>query len=89
MRPNDFFGPFRQGNYLALPGHVNVHMILNEQDCQKIDLLVGKPYIGADAEWRCQVVNAFNNQGNKGPALFQLSSEQDACLIDLIGLKNS
>jgi hypothetical protein len=85
----DVFAPFRQGNYLSLPAHVQVHMILTEKDCQKIDLLVGQPYVGADAEWRCQVVNAFSNQGNKGPALFQLSSENDAVLIDLIGLKNN
>ena len=30
-----------------------------------------------------------NKDGNKGHALLQLSSSQDACLVDLIGLKNN
>jgi len=41
IRPKDTFGTFRQGNYLSLPPHVKVHMVLTEFDCKKIDLLVG------------------------------------------------
>lgn len=49
-------------------------------------MLIGKPFIGADSEWKCQGVNAFDKGGNAGPAILQLSSDTDAFVIDLISL---
>ena len=51
--PQDTFSPFRTGNYLKLPETIKVYTVYTEADCKYIDLLVGQPLVGADAEWRC------------------------------------
>jgi len=48
---------------------MKLYTVFKESDCKFIDLLIGKPFVGADSEWRAQGVNAFSKDGNKGPAL--------------------
>lgn len=50
-----------------------------------MSLLKGKEMIGMDSEWR-PTVKPFATQKM---AIFQLSSDTDAYLIDLIALKNN
>lgn len=71
---------------MRLPETVKMHWIGTPADVEKLQLLVGKPYVGVDAEWRCGAVNAFKGEAEKGPAVIQLSSETDAFIVDLIGL---
>lgn len=61
--PQDVFGPYRKGNYLRLPTHINIHLISEEADCSKLDLLIGRPLVGFDAEWKS------HNSFFKGPVL--------------------
>ena len=85
----DVFGPFKEGDgVLRLPSNIKVHWIGTPEDVNKLKLLIGRPFVGVDAEWRCGAVNAFSANGDKGPAIIQLSSDQDACIVDLIGLAN-
>lgn len=71
---------------MRLPESVKVHWVGEPEDVKKLELLIGKPYVGVDAEWKCGAVNAFKQGADKGPAVIQLSSETDACIVDLIGL---
>lgn len=71
---------------MKLPDHIKFHWIGRPEDIPKLELLVGEPFIGVDAEWRCNAVNAFKQGADKGPAIIQLSSETNACIVDLITL---
>jgi hypothetical protein len=62
---------------------VKINFISEEEECQLLDLLIGEPFIGIDAEWKS------HNSYFKGPAVLQLSSAKDVCLIDLMRLKNN
>ena len=54
---------------MKLPNFVGVHWIGAPSDVPKLEVLVGKKFVGVDAEWRCSAVNAFDKDGNKGPAI--------------------
>lgn len=71
---------------MKLPASVKVHWVGTPEDVKKLDCLIGKPFVGVDAEWRCGAVNCFNKDADKGPAVIQLSSETDAVIVDLISL---
>jgi hypothetical protein len=38
-----------------LPEHVEVQMIEKEEEIEHLKVLIGKKFIGVDAEWRPQV----------------------------------
>ena len=63
----------------------NLHFIGSEADLPLLDRLQGAPMIGMDSEWR-PTVKPFAEQRL---AIFQLSSETDAFVIDLISLANN
>ncbi len=84
MRP-DAFAPFKEG-CVQFPKDINLHWIGAPKDVDLLRVLIGQPLVGVDAEWRCSAVNAFTSGADKGPAIIQLSSETDACIVDLIGL---
>lgn len=53
-----------------MPESVNVHLIMKESDCPKLEVLQGAEFVGADAEWKAEVASAFGSGGgSKGPAL--------------------
>ena len=62
-----------------------MHFIGTEADIPLLDRLQGVPMIGMDSEWR-PTLNPFTEQRL---AIFQLSSETDAYIIDLVALVNS
>jgi len=66
------------------PG-INLHFIDSEDKVALLDRLIGVPMIGMDSEWR-PTVKPFAEQRL---AIFQLSSETDAYIIDLISLANN
>ena len=65
--------------------NINLHFIGSEADLPLLDRLQGAPMIGMDSEWR-PTVKPFAEQRL---AIFQLSSETDSYVIDLIALANS
>lgn len=65
--------------------NINLHFIGSEADIPLLDRLQGVPMIGMDSEWRPNV-KPFADQRL---AIFQLSSETDAYIIDLIALMNN
>ena len=64
---------------------LNLHFIGSEADVPLLDRLQGVPMIGMDSEWR-PTLNPFTEQRL---AIFQLSGETDAYIIDLIALANN
>jgi hypothetical protein len=54
---------------MRLPASVKLHWIGMPSDISKLECLIGKPFVGVDAEWRCGAVNAFKNEAEKGPAV--------------------
>ena len=89
LRPEDKFGPLSVGKYLLLPEEVKVHFICKEDQCEDLELLLGKRYIGVDAEWRAAIGFGSDASSKGGPAIIQISSEKDAFIVDLIALANS
>lgn len=83
--PVDRFCPVSDGPHLSLPDHVEVKFIGNSTECQELRKLIGKPIIGMDSEWR----PTLSKMGSTRPALFQLSDESTAYLIDLVALADS
>jgi len=72
---------------MCLPSSVYVHFIGNEYDCERLDRLIGKEFVGVDCEWR-----AFHGDGTNSigaVAIIQISSDSDAFVIDLIALAES
>ena len=47
----DHFGPVTPGA-LALSSDVSVHFIADENAIDSLEVLVGRPVLGFDAEWR-------------------------------------
>ena len=62
-----------------------MHFIGSDADVPLLERLKGKPLIGMDSEWR-PTVKPFSEQKM---AIFQLASDTDAYVVDLISLKNS
>ena len=82
----DLFCPISASSeVLSLPQNVSVTFIGQEKDIPSLKALMGVPYVGMDAEWRPQMTTFGVNR----PAIFQLSSQTHAFLIDMIGLANS
>lgn len=54
---------------MRLPDSVKLHWIGTPNDVPKLAALIGQPFVGVDAEWRCGAVNAFTGDGDKGPAI--------------------
>jgi len=50
-QPEDKFAPTTE-NAMQLPKDVAVRFIGSEQDVMHLRILLGKPYIGMDVEWR-------------------------------------
>ena len=66
----DKFGPFRSdGLAMCMPSNIETTWVEKPTDVPKLKVLIGKPFIGADSEWKCQGVNAFDKGGNAGPAI--------------------
>jgi len=82
--PNDSFGPINS-NCLKVSPSINVHFVDTEDKVSLLDRLVGAPMIGMDSEWRPSI-KPFTEQRL---AIFQVSSETDAFIIDLIALANN
>lgn len=80
----DRFGPVMP-NTLSLPADIQVHFIDEENACDRLLDLLGKPVIGLDAEWRPNLTK-FNKTKS---AILQISDESAAYLIDLIALEGS
>lgn len=80
----DHFGPIGKG-CLTIPDDANLHFIGSEADIPLLDRLIGVPLIGMDSEWR-PTVRPFVEQRL---AIFQLSSETDSYVIDLVNLVNN
>ena len=72
-------------NCLKVSPSINLHFIDSEAKVSLLDRLVGAPMIGMDSEWRPSI-KPFTKQRL---AIFQLSSETDAYIIDLIALANN
>ena len=51
IQPEDRFAPTTE-NAMRLPKEVKVKFIGSEQDVMHLRILLGKPYIGMDVEWR-------------------------------------
>lgn len=51
LRPVDYFYPLSEDKFL-LPERVKVHFIGKEDECEGLELLLGKRLIGVDAEWK-------------------------------------
>lgn len=57
----DKFASLSKGDqYLQMPSEVGVFWIQTVNDIPLLKQLVGKPIIGADCEWRCSMVNAYD-----------------------------
>jgi hypothetical protein len=81
----DQFGP-SQPDQMYLPSTVNVKIIDSEEDIQSmVDSLNGSEFIGMDAEW---LANTHKHAVIE-PATFQLSSKENAFIIDLLALNKS
>ena len=64
---------------------IQVHFIGAEADVPLLARLKGSPMIGMDSEWR-PGIKPFSEQKM---AIFQLSNETDAFVIDLIAFKDN
>ena len=84
---NDMFEPcsIPRKDYLRLPENIKIEFIDSEDKINSLRSLIGQKYIGVDAEWRPQVHRWHKTEGL---ALFQIGSEKEVYLIDIIGLKN-
>ena len=83
----DRFGPISEPleDYIKLPNSVKIRVIRDESEVHHLDELLGCKYIGMDSEWR-PVMNKFDKVR---VALFQISSEKSAFLIDMVSLAQS
>ena len=86
--PVDMFDPVSTPvqEYLRLPVDLAVDFISKEKDIQKLEVLVGKPFVGVDSEWRPQITRWHNT---KGIAILQLGTSNEAFIVDLLALKTS
>lgn len=64
---------------------VDVEMISTLAEINKLDILLAEKYIGVDSEWRPAIVKFHQSK----PALFQISGERNAFLIDFFNLGDS
>ena len=77
----------KQGSYyLRLPADVKLDFIDNENKIDKLMKLSGCKYVGVDSEWRPQIHKWHKTEG---VAIFQIGSDKDVFLIDLVKLKDS
>ena len=50
----DKFGPFRSdGLAMCMPSNIETTWVEKPADVPKLKVLIGKPFIGADSEWKC------------------------------------
>lgn len=73
---------------MRLPDTVKLHFISNEEECVELECLLGKNYIGVDTEWRAAVGVGDDPNNHGGPAIIQISSDEDAFIVDLIALSS-
>jgi len=78
------FGPVTPGT-VSLPERVEVKFIADDDGCEELKNLVGKPVIGLDCEWRPNLTKFIKTD----TAILQISDETTCYIIDLIALKGS
>ena len=70
-------------DYHRIPHEAKIEFISKDKQLKLLESLIDQKYIGVDAEWRPQM---HRWQEAKGPALLQVAGENEAFIIDVIGL---
>lgn len=84
----DTFAPIStpSAEYMRLQPSVKVYFIDTEANINKMTTLIGKRFIGLDAEWRPLI---YASHPSIGPAILQIAGGDCVFIIDIIKLSKS
>ena len=85
---NDLFEPVSHPpkDYHRMPLEAQIEFISKDKQLKALETLIDQKYVGVDAEWRPQM---HRWQEAKGPALLQVAGQNEAFIIDVIGLSKN